>query len=114
MQGPKAKQGKSGRLGTTGKTDPGNKQQPGQQEKKSKAFDQGLFNNSNTQTGTANSGYDENNPKQAGGKQQHNPKVTNQENEITNSEEQNKLDEEPVEEQSAGITEKKIPIMKGE
>lgn len=108
----------------------GGHQQPADQsENKKKAFDQGIPNNSNTQTGTAQSGYDEKNPKQPGGKQQQEPKVTNQENAITNSEEQNKLDEEPVEEQSgnskertdpdidapipdAEKTEKKIPTMK--
>lgn len=92
--------------------------------------DQGEHNNANTQTGTAQSGYDEKNPKHPGGKQQQQPKVTNQENEITNSEEQNKWEDEPVKEQSgnstertdpeidqpipdAEKTEKKIPNMKG-
>jgi phage repressor protein C with HTH and peptisase S24 domain len=72
-------------------------------DKKKQAFDQGLPNNSNTQTGTAHSGYDEKNPKHPGGKQQQQPKVTNQENDITNSEEQNKWAEEPVEERSGGV-----------
>lgn len=118
----KAKKDKTGQPGPKGKTDSGNTQQPDQGKK---AFDQGLSNNSNTQTGTAQSGYDENNPKHPGGKQQLQPKVTNQENAITNSEEQNKVDEEqePVEEQSSGNAKertdpetdspKKIPTMKG-
>ena len=96
----KTKQDKSGKEDNGKK--PGNMQQPDQQEKKKQAFDQGLPNNSNTQTGTAQSGYDEKNPQQPGGKQQQQPKVTNQENDITNSEEQNKWAEEPVDEQSDG------------
>jgi hypothetical protein len=80
----------------------GNGKQSEQIGKKKQAFDQGLPNNSNTQTGTAHSGYDEKNPKHPGGKQQQQPKVTNQENDITNSEEQNKWAEEPVEERSEG------------
>lgn len=80
----------------------GNDKQSGQIDKKKQAFDQGLPNNSNTQTGTAHSGYDEKNPKHPGGKQQQQPKVTNQENDITNSEEQSKWAEEPVEERSEG------------
>lgn len=106
---------------------PGEQEQPDRQEK-GRAFDQGLYNNSNTQAGTAQSGYDEANPKQPGGKQQQQPKVTNQENAITNSEEQNKWEDEPVEEKSGGNstettdpeivpdeekTVKKIPTMKG-
>lgn len=115
---PKTKPNKTGRAGNSKKTDPGQQEKkPDQQDKKKKAFDEGLPNNSNTQTGTAQSGYDEKNPTYPGGKQQQQPKVTNQENAITNSEEQNKLDEEqePVDEQScdnAPVTEKterKIP-----
>ncbi len=83
-----------------GKAD--NDKQSGEIDKKKQAVDQGLPNNSNTQTGTAHSGYDEKNPKHPGGKQEQQPKVTNQENEITNSEEQNKWAEEPVEERSGG------------
>jgi hypothetical protein len=101
-------------------------------EKKSMAFDPGQTNNSNTQTGTANSGYDEKNPRQPGGTQQDDPKVTNQENDITNSEEQNKWSEEPVEEKAIENTSQKtdqdkdaplpdpekteriVPTMKGE
>lgn len=118
IQDPKGKQHKTGQANANKKA--GQAHQPGQQDKRSdpqdkkkKAFDEGLPNNSNTQTGTAQSGYDEKNPKYPGGKQQQHPKVTNQENAITNSEEQNKLDEEPVDEQSGGNatekTEKKIP-----
>ncbi|MBO9561857.1 MAG: hypothetical protein J7621_03750 [Niastella sp.] len=81
----------------------GNGKQSEQIDKKKQAFDQGLPNNSNTQTGTAHSGYDEKNPKHPGGKQQQQPKVTNQENDITNSEGQNKWAEEPVEERSGGV-----------
>jgi len=110
---------------TTGKENKGQEPEPTQEQKK--AFDQGLQNNSNTQTGTANSGYDEKNPKKAGGSQQLNPKVTNQDNDITNDQ---RDDEEPVNEQSEGNsrertdpeidspvpgtekTEKKIPNMK--
>lgn len=65
-----------------------------------KTVDLGMHNNANTQTGTAQSGYDEKNPKKPGGQQQQDPKVTNQENQITNSEEQDKWKEEPVQEQS--------------
>jgi|GEM_PF-1227815 len=100
-------------------------------DKKKKAFDEGVPNNSNTQTGTAHSGYDEKNPKHPGGKQQQQPKVTNDENAITNSEEQNKWNEEPVDERSGNSaertdpeidspipdserTERKIPTMKGD
>lgn len=73
-----------------------------EQQKKDQVPDQGIPNNANTQTGTAQSGYDEKNPKQPGGQQQLQPKVTNQENDITNSEEQYKWeeDQEPVQEQS--------------
>ena len=124
----KAKQDKTGQPGQKDKRDTGNKQQSDQQEK---AFDQGLPNNSNTQTGTAQSGYDEKNPKHPGGKQQDQPKVTNQDNDITNSEGGKKWNDEPVDEQSSGNskertdpeidspipdaekTEKKIPTMKG-
>lgn len=114
---------------TTGKENKGHQPEPTKEQKT--AFDQGLQNNSNTQAGTANSGYDEKNPKKAGGTQQINPKVTNQDNAITN--EQNGKDwdnEEPVDERSTGNstertdpeidspvpgtekTEKKIPNMK--
>ena len=99
-QDPKYKQNKTGQADANNKA--GHAQHPDQQDKKKKAFDEGLPNNSNTQTGTAQSGYDEKNPKQPGGKQQQQPKVTNQENDITNSEEQNKWAEEPVEERSGG------------
>lgn len=128
---PKAKYG---RAGETGHSDqPGkNQQQPASPQEKSRSFDQGLSNNSNTQTGTAQSGYDEKNPKKPAGKQQQEPKVTNQENKITNSQEQDELTEEPVEEKATGNsnhqadpeidaplpeqepTEHKIPTMKGE
>jgi hypothetical protein len=127
IKDPKAKQDKTGQQGSKDKT--GNMQQSDQGKK---AFDQGLSNNSNTQTGTAQSGYDEKNPKHPGGKQQQQPKVTNQENDVTNSEEQKKWNDEPVDEQSSGNskertdpeidspipdaekTEKKIPTMKGD
>jgi hypothetical protein len=89
------------------KKDKASDQYPDQQKKK--AFDEGLTNNSNTQTGTANSGYDEKNPKHAGGKQQQHPKVTNQENDITNSEEQHKWAEEPVDEQSGNSAHRTDP-----
>ncbi|WP_315822213.1 hypothetical protein [Paraflavitalea speifideaquila] len=84
-------------------------QYPDQQPKKGKAFDEGLSNNSNTQTGTANSGYDEKNPKRPGGKQQEHPKVTNQENDITNTEEQDKWEDEPVDEQAGNSTHRTDP-----
>lgn len=114
---PKIKKAKRDKVNQAGATEkPGERWQPDPQNPKDKAFDQGLFNNSNTQTGTAQSGYDERNPKHPGGKQQQQPKVTNQDNAITNSEEQNKCDDEPVQEKSAGNagkeTEKKIPTMK--
>lgn len=80
----------------------GKEQQPNQADKKNQAFDQGLSNNSNTQAGTAQSGYDEKNPKHPGGQQQQQPKVTNQENDITNSEEQDKWAEESMGEHAAG------------
>lgn len=121
---------KYGRAGETGHSDQPQKQQkaPSAEEKK-KAFDQGISNNSNTQTGTAQSGYDEKNPKHPGGKQEMQPKVTNEDNDITNSQEQNIEAEEPVEERSEDSrketgpeidapipgeedTEKKIPTMK--
>jgi hypothetical protein len=122
---------KYGRAGETGHSDQPEKQPktPSAEEKK-KAFDQGIFNNSNPQTGTAQSGYDEKNPKHPGGKQEMQPKVTNEDNDITNSQEQNIEAEEPVEERSEGNsrertdpeinapipdeedTEKKIPTMK--
>lgn len=114
---------------TTGKANKGQQPVPAQEQKK--AFDEGLQNNSNTQTGTANSGYDEKNPKRSGGTQQSNPKVTNQDNDITNTEKSKQWEEdEPVNEQSPGNstertdpeidspvpgtekTEKKIPNMK--
>ncbi|NII25868.1 hypothetical protein HB364_12285 [Pseudoflavitalea sp. X16] len=89
-QDPKIKKVKPDKANKPGATEkPGERWQPDPQSPKSRAFDQGLSNNSNTQTGTAQSGYDETNPKQPGGKQQQQPKVTNQENAITNSEEQN-------------------------
>ncbi|MDF2190280.1 hypothetical protein [Paraflavitalea sp. CAU 1676] len=96
----KTKQDKSPQTVQQGKS---SDQRPSdKQEKRSTAFDPGVTNNANTQAGTAQSGYDEKNPKHPGGKQQHNPKVTNQENDITNSEAQNKWSEEPVDEQSSG------------
>jgi hypothetical protein len=101
------------------------------EQNKKKGFDEGVQNNSNTQTGTAKSGYDEKNPKKPAGKQQDNPKVTNQDNDITNGEQERKQwNDEPVNEQSNGNstertdpeidsplpgvekTEKKIPLMK--
>jgi hypothetical protein len=78
------------------------KQEKPDQQGKGKAFDEGLQNNSNTQTGTAQSGYDEKNPKKPAGKQQENPKVTNQDNDITNGEKSKQWDDEPVNEQSNG------------
>ena len=95
---------------TTGNANKGQESEPTHEQKK--AFDEGLQNNSNTQTGTANSGYDEKNPKKAGGTQQSNPKVTNQDNDITNTEKGKQWNDEPVDEQSTGKTEKKIPNMK--
>ncbi|AXY78368.1 hypothetical protein D3H65_32185 [Paraflavitalea soli] len=129
IKDPKTK-GKHDSTGNTGTHEKSGYQQADQQDKKKKAFDEGMSNNSNTQTGTAHSGYDEKNPKHPGGKQQQGPKVTNDENTITNSQEQNKVDEEPVDERSgnsaertdpeidspipdAEKTEKKIPTMKG-
>lgn len=113
-QDPKIKNKKPVKANQPGPTEnPGKQWQPDPQHPKGKAFEQGLSNNSNTQTGTAQSGYDEMNPKHPGGKQQHQPKVTNQENAITNSEEQNKCDDdEPVQEKSAGKLEKNTPTMK--
>lgn len=129
IQDPKTK-GKHEPTGhTTGKENKGQQPEPTQEQKK--AFDQGLQNNSNTQTGTANSGYDEKNPKRSGGSLQINPKVTNEDNDITNGQKSKQWDdEEPVNEQSQGNstertdpeidspvpgtekTEKKIPNMK--
>ena len=51
-------------------------------------------------------------PKSQGGTQRSNPKVTNQDNDITNAEKGKQWDDEPVDEQSTGKTEKKIPNMK--
>lgn len=90
-QDPNIKKGKPVKANQPGVEErPGERWQPDPQNPKSKAFDQGLFNNSNTQTGTAQSGYDEAHPKNPGGKQQQQPKVTNQENAITNTDEQTK------------------------
>jgi len=102
----KIKQDKNG-LADQGKT---NDQHPSDKhEKKKMAFDPGVTNNANTQAGTAQSGYDEKNPKKPGGKQQEHPKVTNQENDITNSEQQDKWSEEPVDEQSGNSTPRTDP-----
>ncbi|WP_276484381.1 hypothetical protein [Paraflavitalea pollutisoli] len=65
-----------------------------QADKKVSVNDPGVTNNANPKTGTANSGYDEKNPKHPGGKQQQDPKVTNQENDITNTDKQHKWDSE--------------------
>lgn len=130
IKDPKTK-GKHDATGNTDAHGKSHQQQGADLRDKKKAFDEGIPNNSNTQTGTAQSGYDEKNPKHPGGKQQQQPKVTNEENAITNSEEQNKLDEEPVNERSGNSaertdpeidspipdperTEKKIPTMKGD
>jgi len=96
MQDPKTK-GKHEPANHT-KGNKGQRSEPTPEQKK--AFDEGLQNNSNTQTGTANSGYDEKNPKKPGGAQRSNPKVTNQDNDITNTEKGKQWDDEPVDEQS--------------
>ena len=64
VQDPKTK-GKHKPASHTSGNAKGQQAEPAQEQKK--AFDEGLQNNSNTQTGTANSGYDEKNPKKPGG-----------------------------------------------
>lgn len=102
----KTRQDKGGQTGLHNKSQ---EKHPDQSDKKGQAFEEGLSNNSNTQAGTANSGYDEKNPKRPGGKQQHEPKVTNRDNDITNSEEQNKLSEEPAGEDTGNSKERTDP-----
>ena len=94
IQDPKTKGKHKPASHTTGKANKGQQSEPTEEQKK--AFDEGLQNNSNTQTGMANSGYDEKNPKKSGGTQRSNPKVTNEDNDITNGEKGKQWDNEPV------------------
>ena len=147
---PKTKPGQQGKEGQQGKDksdqqhqghgqqqQKGNQQQQGGQQQQGsqqkKAFDSGTQNNSTNQPGKNDKGYDEKNPqKPAQPDQRERPRVTNEDNDITNSDKQNRVSEEPVDEQSPGNladnkdpeidtpiydpekTEKKIPSMKGD
>lgn len=115
------------------KTKGGQQQKPQQNksDQQKKAFDKGNQNNSTNQPIT---GHEEKHPRQpATPGQKDQPKVTNQDKDITNSDRQNRIDEEPVDENSKVTdlsdnkdpeidtpiydpekTEKKIPTMKGD